>query len=224
MVGCMILAAPAAADQPADDGRSSVAQRHDRDRRDNDAAEAAAGFLGLFLGLLGGLREQGAVQPACDAGAFYGWAQTRHPAYGYAMSYPQHWRQQDVNVPNVVQVLINPCPPHAAIIVARSPVGGQLAQPQLEAVMHAFQKEGGVFATMLSQEPAAGAGQPRRKGLFRGYDDGVDMVALVHAVSSPPDLYLVVGLAPDASGQQAGTMLRYTIESFVPPTAFAPGG
>jgi len=223
-VGCTVLAVPAAADQPEADARYSVAQRHDRDRHGRDAAEAAAGFLGLFLGLLGGLQDQGQAQAGCDPGAFYGWAQTRHPALGYGFSYPSHWQQPQVNEPNIVQVVVNPCPPHAAVIIARSDVDRVLSQQELAATIGAFQKEGGVFAGLRSQEPVPAPGQTRRKGLFGGSDGGVEMAALVHLVSTPTGLFLVVGIVPDAAGEQTGTMLRYAIESFVAPQAFAPGG
>ena len=222
-------ALPAGAEQRIPPDRRHQEQRWDRDHRPDrqrhDAADAAAGFLGLFLGLLGGLGQQVApVEPGCDPGAFYGWAQVRHPAHGYMLSYPSHWQQPRVDEPNIIQAVVNPCPPHAAVIVARSDINRLLNQQELEAVMNAFQKEGGVFATMRSQEPLPGPGQTRRKGLFSGSDSGVDMAALVHLVSTPTGLYLVVGIVPDAAGEKTGTMLRYTIESFFPASAFAPGG
>ena len=221
----LILAVPAGADQSAPDNSYSIAQRQDRDRRHgHDGLDAAAGFLGLFLGLLGGLSDQPPPDPGCDPGAFYGWAQVRHPGQGYMFSYPSHWQQPQINEPNIVQVVLNPCPPHAAVIIARSDVNRLLNQQELETVMNAFQKEGGVFASMRSQEPLAGPGQTRRKGLFSGSDGGVEMAALIHLVSTSTGLFLVVGIVPDAAGEKTGTMLRYTIESFTPASAFAPGG
>jgi hypothetical protein len=225
IAGFALMAAPADAEQRIPlDRRGHQEQRWDHGRQRHDAAEAAAGFLGLFLGLLGGLPDRSQAQPGCDPGAFYGWAQMRHPAYGYGFSYPSHWQQPQVNEPNIVQAVVNPCPPNAAIIIARSDVNRVLSQQELEAVMGAFQKEGGVFAAMRSQEPVPAPGQTRRKGLFSGSDGGVEMAALVHLVSIPTGLFLVVGIVPDAAGEKTGTMLRYSIESFVPAQAFAPGG
>lgn len=225
LIALTISAQPTGAEQ-----RFPIDQRHGQDwRRDHrsghDAADAAAGFLGLFLGLLGGLQDQPEAQPGCDPAAFYGWAQTRHPTFGYGLSYPSHWQQPQIGGdPNIVQILLNPCPPHAAVIVARSAIGHAVNQQQLEAVMNEFRKEGGVFARILSQEPVAAAGQPRRKGLFKGSDNGVEMAALVHLVSTPTEIYLVVGIVPDAAGERVGTMMRFSIESFVPLAALPPGG
>lgn len=225
IAGFALVSAPADGEQRIPlDRRGHQEQRFDHGRARHDAAEAAAGFLGLFLGLLGGLQDQGQAQAGCDPGAFYGWAQTRHPAHGYGFSYPSHWQQAQVNEPNIVQAIVNPCPPHAAVIIARSEVNRMLSQQELEATMALFQKEGGVFRDVRLQEPVPAPGQTRRKGLFSGSDGGVEMAALVHLVSVPTGLFLVVGIAPDAAGEKAGTMLRYAVESFVPPQAFAPGG
>lgn len=233
----LVATVPAVADEAAPEARTSIAQRSDRDRdrhdrdrrRGGDALDAAAGFLGLFLGLVQGLggQEQQAIpgaEPGCDPGAFYGWAQLRHPTFGYGLSYPSHWQQPQINEPNIVQAVVNPCPPNAAIIVARSDINRLLNQQELEAVMNAFQKEGGVFATVVSQEPLAAPAQTRRKGVFSGADSGVRLGVLVHLVSTTTGLFLVVGIVPDSAGEKTGTMLRYAIESFQPTQAFAPGG
>jgi len=119
IAGFALTAAPADAEQRIPlDRRGHQEQRWDHGRQRHDAAEAAAGFLGLFLGLIGGLQEQGLAQPGCDPGAFYGWAQMRHPAHGYGFSYPSHWQQPQVDEPNIVQAVVNPCPPNTAIDVA----------------------------------------------------------------------------------------------------------
>lgn len=80
-----------------------------------------------------------------------------------------------------------------------------------------------IVASLILALPAA-ADEPVPRDRYSVASDGMHMVVTVHLVSAPSSLFIVVGIAPSAAGENAAKIALYAVESFVPAAAFAPGG
>lgn len=193
-------------------------QPHPRAHPHREAPGAGLDFLGMMLGLFGGLAAGDRARPQCDVAHVGGWQVYRHSRLGHGINLPDHWRRDDSRVDvTLVDIFVNPCPPHAAVLIARLPADRRVEEGDLATVATALQQQGGeLFQSVVQHEVIRAPDQSRLAVVYAGRDSGVDLGSLVHFVSTATDLYIVIGLAPRAAGERLGTVLRQAVGSFAP--------
>ncbi len=202
---------------------TSAQERHPhpqpRPHPHRESPGAGLDFLGTMLGLFGGLATRERAQPQCDVAHVGGWQAYRHAQLGHGISLPNQWRRDNSRVDaTLVDIFVNPCPPHAAVLIARLPADRRVGEGDLGKVALALQQQGGeLFQTVVQHEVVRAPDQSRLAVVYAGRDSGVDLGSLVHLVSTASDFYIVIGLAPRDAGERLGTVLRQSIGSFVPP-------